>query len=110
MSVSLRKDASTAASRRVEGNRRVVTGTLAQPAAKYSTGGYVVTAAELGFDKEIEFLDVAPLDKEGKALVTAERVSATEYKIKYFSAIGTQLVNESETMKEKNIEFQAWGK
>ena len=110
MTVSKRSDSSTASTRRVEGNRRVISGTLTQPQAKYATGGFTVTPTSLGFDKEIEFLDVAPLDKEGKALVVAERKSGQEYLIKFFSAIGTQLANESETMKEKAVEFQAWGK
>jgi len=109
MTVSKRKDASTAAERRVEGNRRVICGTLTQPQNKYVTGGFTVTPSSLGFDKSIESLRVAALDNEGKALAVAERVSDTEWKIKYFSAIGNELANESETMKAKAIEFQAWG-
>jgi len=92
----------------VEGNKRIVTGTLTQPQNKYATGGFTVTPASLGFDKYIEFLEVGS-DKEGKTLVIAERVSDTEWKIKFQSAIGTELANESETMKEKAIPFKATG-
>lgn len=109
MTVTKRADARTAATRRVEGNRRVISGTLTQPQNKYVTGGFTVTPASLGLDNRITELQVAPMDKEGKALVVAERVSDTEWKVKFFSAIGTQLANESETMKEKAIEFIAWG-
>jgi len=109
MTVSKREDASTKAKRRVEGNRRVISGTLTQPQNKYVTGGFEVTPASLGFDNRITELWVAAMDKEGKALCVAERVSDSKWMIKFFSAIGTQLANESETMKEKAIEFLAWG-
>lgn len=106
--VTKRTDPSTNAARAVIGDRRMVVGTLAQPTAKYATGGFTVTAAELGFDKYITDLHVR-MDKEAKALVTAERVSDTEWKIKFFSAVGTELANESETMKEKQLPFSAIG-
>lgn len=109
MTVSKRSDASTKATRRVEGNRRVISGTLTQPQDKYVTGGFTVTPKSLGFDNRITELVVAAMDKEGKALAVAERISDSEWKIKYFSAIGTQLASESETMKAKAIEFIAWG-
>lgn len=106
--VKKREDPSTKATRRVEGDHRVVSGTLIQPQAKYATGGFTVTPASLGFDKQIRDLVVTP-DKEAKVLVTVERVSGSEWKVRFFSAIGTELVNESETMKEKEVPFVAWG-
>lgn len=99
---------STNSSRFVVGDRRAVSGTLEQPEAKYVTGGFTVTAAELGFDKYITQLMVG-LGKDGKALVSAEKISDSEYKIKFFSAIGTELASESETMKAKAIPFLAVG-
>lgn len=108
MTVTKRADASTAATRRVEGNRRIIVGTLVQPQDKYATGGFTVTPESLGFDNRITDLRV-DLDKEGKALVVVERVSDQEYKVKFFSAIGTQLASESETMKGKELPFRAEG-
>jgi hypothetical protein len=101
-------DVATAAKRRVEGNRRVVRGTLEQNGAKYVTGGYVITPQLLGFDKYIDWIDLNP-DPEYKAQPVLKRVSDTEWQLLFFSAIGTQLANESETMKEKKVLFQAWG-
>lgn len=108
LTVTRRKDPATSAERRVIGDCRLITGFLRQPQAKYVTGGFAVTPQELGFDKSI--LDVkVNMDKEGKAAVTMERVSDTEWKLKFFSAIGTELANESETMKEKDVPFTALG-
>lgn len=106
--VNKRTDPSTNAARTVIGDKRLVTGTLVQPTAKYVTGGFTVTAAELGFDKTISDL-IVRMDKEAKAIVTAERVSDSEWKIKFFSAVGTELASESETMKGKELPFQAMG-
>lgn len=108
VTVTKRKDPSTQAERRVIGDCRMVNGTLRQPQNKYVTGGFAFTPAELGFDKIILQVIVG-LDKEGKALAVAERISDTEWKLKFFSAIGTELANESETMKEKDVPFIAIG-
>lgn len=108
LTVTKRKDPSTNAERRVIGDVRMITGFLKQPQAKYVTGGFSVSPAELGFDKNIQHL-VVNMDKEGKAAVTVERVSDTEWKLKFFSAIGTELANESETMNGKEIPFLAIG-
>lgn len=109
MTVSKRSDARTAATRRVEGNRRVISGTLTQPQNKYATGGFTVTPSSLGFDNRITELVVAPMNSTGKALVVATRTSDSSWSIKFFSAIGTELANESETMKALPVEFVAWG-
>lgn len=106
--VTKRADPLTAGTRRVEGDQRQISGTLRQPQNKYATGGFTVTPTSLGFDKSIRDLVVLP-DKENKVTPAIERVSATEYKIRFFSAIGTELANESETPKEKDFPFMAWG-
>ena len=107
-SVTKRTDPLTNSSRRVEGDQRVISGTLRQPQNKYATGGFTVTPASLGFDKGIRDLVVMP-DKENKVTPAVERVSASEWKVRFFSAIGTELANESETPKEKDFPFIAWG-
>jgi len=109
MTVAAHEDPGTKGKRHVVGDLRFISGTLTQPQAKYVTGGFVVTPADLGFDKYIDSLIPMSMDKEGKAAVVAERVSDTEWKIKFFSAIGTQLASESETMKEKPVQFIALG-
>lgn len=108
LKVTRRKDPSTQSERRVIGDCRLITGFLQQPQAKYVTGGFSVTAQELGFDKSILDLKVN-MDKEGKAAVTVERVTDSEWKLKFFSAIGTELANESESMSGKEIPFLAVG-
>lgn len=108
MTVKKREDPLTKGTRRVEGNKRLISGALVQPQNKYVTGGFTVTAAELGFDKSIESLMVS-FDKEAKVIPVAERINDSEYKIKFFSGIGAQLANESETMKEVEVPFKATG-
>lgn len=110
MAVTVTKttDPSTGAARYVIGDRREVVGFLRQPQNKYVTGGFAFTPAELGFDKVIGNVTLG-FDKAAKAIAVAERVSATEYKLKFFSAVGVELANESETMKEIDVPFRAVG-
>lgn len=92
----------------MEGDRRVASGSLRQPQAKYVTGGFTCTPASLGFDKRITDLLVLP-DKECKFLPAIERVSETEWKVRLFSAIGAEVANENEGAKEKDFPFYAVG-
>lgn len=108
MTVKPYEDPSTKAKRFVIGDRREIVGFLTQPQNKYVTGGFEVSAKELGFDKTVNYMSLG-LDKGAKALGVAERVSDTTYKIKFFSAIGVELANESETMKEVEVPFRAIG-
>jgi hypothetical protein len=108
MTVKPYEDPSTKAKRFVIGDRREVIGFLVQPQAKYVTGGFEVTAKELGFDKAIGHVTLG-FDKEAKVIAVAERISDSVYKIKFFSAIGTELANESEAMSGKEVPFRAVG-
>jgi len=106
--VAKQVDAVTAATRRVEGNRRVITGTLTQPQAKYVTGGFTVTPASLGFDNKITDLRV-DVDKEAKAFPVVERVSDSLWIVKLFDWAGAQLASESEAASGKLFRFRAEG-
>lgn len=108
MTVKPYEDPSTKGKRFVIGDRRMIVGFLVQPQNKYVTGGFVVTAKELGFDKSINQLKLLP-DKGFKAFSVAERISDSEYKIKFFSAVATEVANEAETMKEIEVPFEAIG-
>jgi hypothetical protein len=108
VTVTKRKDPSTQAERFVIGDRRAVTGSIRQPQAKYVVGGFSISPAELGFDKVILDLKVN-FDKEAKAIPVVERVSDTEWKLKFYSAVGVQFAAESEAMNGIDIPFLAIG-
>lgn len=108
VAVAKRTDPLTGATRRVEGNQRMLTGNFLQPGNKYVTGGYEVTPAALGFDTRIERLLVVP-EKAAKVLVGVERISDTLYQVRFYSALGEELANDSETMKERGLQYIAWG-
>jgi hypothetical protein len=107
--VTKRADSLTGATRRVTGDRRAIAGTLTQPQNKYVTGGFTVTPASLGFDKEITDLRV-DMDPAGTVIPVVERISGSEYKVKLFNKAGEQLASESEAAKEKAFPFSAQGK
>src|ERR1700743_935159 len=94
------EDPSNKAKRFVIGDRREVVGFLVQPQNKYVTGGFEVTAKELGFDKTINNLTVNP-DKNYVGDPIVERISDSVYKVKFFvPSTSAQVANEAETMKE----------
>lgn len=109
MTVKPYEDPSTKGKRFVIGDRRMIVGFLTQPQNKYVTGGFAVTAKELGFDKTINSLKVDP-DKAYVGDPIVERISDSEYKVKFFvPATAAQVANEAETMKELEFPFVAIG-
>lgn len=106
--VTPNEDPSTKAKRFVIGDRRAVTGLLRIPQDKYVTGGFSISPAELGFDKNITRM-VVGFDKGATLIPVIERVSDTEVKLKLFKALGAELDNESETAKATDFPFTAIG-
>lgn len=103
------EDPSTKAKRFVIGDRRMITGVLLPPQAKYVTGGFALTPQEVGFDKYLYQMAIS-LDKEAKVLATyVEESLSGGGKLKFFSAIAAELAAESEVAKEKEFPFIAVG-
>lgn len=110
MAVTINKlsDRATAALRFVIGDRRLVMGTITGP-TKYTENGETITAADLGFDQQIDQLIVG-LPTGGKPLATFIRESSEKGKLKLFKALGEQFAKDSEEAKELEFPFIAIGK